>query len=49
MSAQVNGMNMDIWSGRQQDLFSKYSTKRARAMKEIEANLQDMKEEFDME
>jgi spermidine synthase len=32
-----------IWSGRQQDLFSKYKAKRTKAMSTIEANLEEFK------
>lgn len=37
---------MTIWSGRQQDLFGKYASKRAKSMETIKANLRDFKEEF---
>ncbi|OEU14375.1 hypothetical protein FRACYDRAFT_188136, partial [Fragilariopsis cylindrus CCMP1102] len=34
---------VEIWSGRQQDLFSKYKSKRINAMKEINASLEGLK------
>lgn len=34
----------NIWSGRQQDLFSKYATKRTAAMADIETALQEFKQ-----
>jgi len=33
----------EIWSGRQQDLFSKYYDRRVEVMSEIEGNLQKLK------
>jgi len=49
VTAQLAGGNnkpMTIWSGRQQDLFGKYASKRTKSMEAIKANLQDFKEEF---
>jgi hypothetical protein len=37
---------LTVWTGRQQDLFRKYASQREKAMKEIKANLQDLKEEL---
>ena len=34
---------IEIWSGRQQDLFSKYRSKRINAMKEINSSLEGLK------
>jgi len=47
VTADVPGSNkpMTIWSGRQQDLFGKYASKRAKSMETIKANLRDFKEE----
>ena len=47
VSAQIDGTNVEVWSGRQQDLFSKYASKRSQAMAMMKANLQDLKEEFE--
>lgn len=38
----------EIWSGRQQDLFSKYAAKRKKAIRQIESSLEDLKKEFDL-
>jgi hypothetical protein len=35
VTAQVDGKDTPIWSGRQQDLFSKYSSKRKASMDAI--------------
>jgi len=44
VSAQTDDDNQqEIWSGRQQDLFSKYAAKRKKAMAAIEANLLEFK------
>ena len=40
-SEEDNGL--EIWSGRQQDLFSKYKSKRINAMKEINSSLEGLK------
>jgi hypothetical protein len=47
VSASVDGTNVEVWSGRQQDLFSKYATKRKAAMDTMKNNLADLKEEFE--
>jgi protein subunit release factor A len=47
VSASVGGTNVEIWSGRQQDLFSKYAKKRKAAMDTMKRNLVDLKEEFE--
>jgi len=48
VTAQLAGSTkpMTIWSGRQQDLFGKYASKRTKSMEAIKANLRDFKEEF---
>eukprot|EP00934_Nitzschia_sp_Nitz4_P006055 Nitzschia sp. Nitz4//scaffold315_size20666//348//716//NITZ4_008639-RA/size20666-processed-gene-0.0-mRNA-1//1//CDS//3329547480//6045//frame0 len=48
VSADVGGQRLSVWSGRQQDLFRKYATKRAQTIATIEANLQDLKESYDI-
>jgi hypothetical protein len=42
----VGSKSTTVWSGRQQDLFRKYGAKRDKAMKDMTANLQLLKEEF---
>jgi hypothetical protein len=49
VSAEVNGTKKYIWSGKQQHLFGKYATQRAQSMAAIEAKLQELKDEFDIE
>lgn len=49
IKAELNGAKMDIWSGRQQNLFRKYAAKRRESIAEIQANLNDLKEEFDLD
>jgi len=44
ITANVKGKNWEIWSGRQQDLFQKYASKRKQAMANIQANLIDLQE-----
>ncbi len=48
IKAEVDGATMDVWSGRQQNLFRKYADKRRSSIAEIQANLNDLKEEFDL-
>jgi hypothetical protein len=48
VNAELDGMKMDVWSGKQQHLFERNATERAQSMAEIEANLQDFKDEFDI-
>lgn len=48
VSAEVNGQKMEVWSGRQQSLFSKYTSERKQAMAAIVQNLEDLKEDFDL-
>jgi len=48
VSADINGTKLVVWSGRQQNLFSKYGAKRAKSMQEIKLNLEDLKEEYDL-
>lgn len=45
VTAIVNGKEIEVWSGRQQSLFSKYFDERERAMAEIEGRLKEVKEE----
>ena len=47
VSAAFSGTNVEIWSGRQQDLFSKYGAKRKQAMQTMKNNLNDLKEEVE--
>jgi len=47
VSASMGSTNVEVWSGRQQDLFRKYATKRKQAMDTMKHNLTDLKEEFD--
>lgn len=46
VSASVDGTKVEVWSGRQQDLFRKYGAKRQKAMETMKNNLNDLKEEF---
>ena len=47
VSAELPGNKpVTIWSGRQQDLFGKYASKRAKSMEAIKANLRDFKADF---
>eukprot|EP00542_Grammatophora_oceanica_P016183 CAMPEP_0194046636 /NCGR_PEP_ID=MMETSP0009_2-20130614/22045_1 /TAXON_ID=210454 /ORGANISM="Grammatophora oceanica, Strain CCMP 410" /LENGTH=60 /DNA_ID=CAMNT_0038692007 /DNA_START=201 /DNA_END=383 /DNA_ORIENTATION=+ len=39
--------NVQVWSGRQQDLFRKYASKRKDAINAMTQNLQDLKEELE--
>ena len=39
----ISAENQKIWSRRQQDLFSKYASKRKQAMADIEASLTEFK------
>eukprot|EP00339_Tiarina_fusa_P020821 CAMPEP_0117023020 /NCGR_PEP_ID=MMETSP0472-20121206/17225_1 /TAXON_ID=693140 ORGANISM="Tiarina fusus, Strain LIS" /NCGR_SAMPLE_ID=MMETSP0472 /ASSEMBLY_ACC=CAM_ASM_000603 /LENGTH=39 /DNA_ID= /DNA_START= /DNA_END= /DNA_ORIENTATION= len=39
---------MNVWQGRQQDLFKKYAAKRSKAIEDIKANLEILKEEMDL-
>eukprot|EP00526_Cylindrotheca_closterium_P027512 CAMPEP_0113654372 /NCGR_PEP_ID=MMETSP0017_2-20120614/29121_1 /TAXON_ID=2856 /ORGANISM="Cylindrotheca closterium" /LENGTH=39 /DNA_ID=CAMNT_0000567515 /DNA_START=232 /DNA_END=351 /DNA_ORIENTATION=- /assembly_acc=CAM_ASM_000147 len=39
---------MEVWSGRQQSLFSKYYTERERSMGEITEMLNGLKEDFEL-
>jgi len=47
VSASSDGSNVEIWSGRQQDLFSKYAAKRSKAMQVIKNNLSALKDQLD--
>lgn len=46
IEAVLNGNKMRIWKGRQQDLFSKYATKRKETMEIIKENLRIFQEEM---
>jgi hypothetical protein len=48
VSAKVNGQSMSIWQGRQQDLFRKYAAKRSKAVEDIKAKLEILKEKMDL-
>ena len=48
VTAHLNGKNMEVWSGRQQSLFSKYYTEREKSMAEIIELLKGLKEDFDL-
>jgi len=43
VTANVEGSKQVVWSGRQQDLFRKYASKRNKAMNEIKTNLMVLK------
>lgn len=43
-----NHGSIDVWSGRQQNLFRKYADTRRSSISEIQANLKDLKEEFNV-
>mmetsp|Transcript_26611 Transcript_26611/g.37482 ORF Transcript_26611/g.37482 Transcript_26611/m.37482 type:complete len:80 (+) Transcript_26611:207-446(+) len=43
VSTNLDGKETELWSGRQQNLFSKYRSERTRAMNEIKSNLQALK------
>jgi hypothetical protein len=47
VTAQVGNSKLEVWSGRQQDLFSKNGAKRTQTMKTIKANLEMLKEDFE--
>ena len=47
MTAQIGSSSVEIWSGRQQDLFSKYRAKRSQTMETIKANLIMLKDDLD--
>lgn len=49
VQADVNGTKLDVWSGRQQDLFRKYASKRQASIAAIQQNLEDLKEDFDFD
>jgi hypothetical protein len=45
----VNGEKpMTIWEGRQQNLFRKNGATRDKSIDDIKANLQDLKDEFEL-
>jgi hypothetical protein len=43
VTADVGGKPVEIWSGRQQDLFRKYASKRSKALEEMKKSLLDLK------
>jgi hypothetical protein len=47
VKANVNGKNVEIWSGSQRDLFQKYGAQRSRSIQQITANLQALKKELE--
>jgi hypothetical protein len=48
ISAEIKGQKLEVWSGRQQSLFSKYASKRSEAIGIITESLEDLKEDFDL-
>ena len=49
VTAEVDGnakQPVEVWSGRQQDLFSKYAERRENAMRGIHSSLEDLKKDF---
>ena len=48
-SSNNKAKELEVWSGRQQDLFSKYATKRRQTMEAIKANLIDLQESLEDE
>ena len=44
VTANVGGQEEQIWQGRQQDLFRKYSSNRQKAMAEIAAKAKELRE-----
>ena len=47
-SSSSSSKPIEIWSGSQKDLFRKYASKRTKAIQDIQAALQDFKEEYDV-
>jgi uncharacterized protein (DUF302 family) len=47
VTANIGSTNVNVWSGSQKDLFRKYASKRTKAIEQITANLEDLKEEFE--
>lgn len=47
VTANVGGSKIDVWSGSQRDLFRKYASNRSKAIQQITANLEDLKEELE--
>lgn len=48
VTAHLNGKNIEVWSGRQQSLFSKYYSEREKSMSEITELLEGLKSDFDL-
>ena len=44
-----NRKSLEVWKGRQQDLFRKYATKRKKAINDIKANLQILMDDLEEE
>jgi len=51
VEAKVDGSQkrMEVWKGRQQDLFRKYAAKRSKAIEDIKSNLQILMDDLDEE
>jgi hypothetical protein len=49
ISAEIGGQKMEVWSGRQQDLFRKNASQRSKSIQMITSSLKDLKEDFDLE
>jgi hypothetical protein len=47
VTANIDGRKMEVWKGRQQNLFRKYHDARNKSMQEIKANLRILREELD--
>jgi hypothetical protein len=43
VTADVDGKSIEIWSGRQQDLFRKYASKRSKCVEQMKKSLLDLK------
>jgi hypothetical protein len=49
IQAEIRGQKLSVFSCKQQDLFRKYSSRRQKAIQDIKALLEDLKEDFDLE
>jgi hypothetical protein len=49
IQAEIRGQKLSIFSCKQQDLFRKYSSRRQKAIQDIQAVLQDLKEDFHLD
>ena len=45
--AHIGGTDVSVWSGSQMDLFRKYASKRSEAMRDIKANLENLRREVE--